>query len=47
MGSGWEEVGVAIELDDISVGKLDFIEQHNLWTDQQKKAAEKVTALVK
>jgi glutamine synthetase len=38
---------VAIELDAISVGKVDFIEKHNLWTDEQKKAAEKVIALVK
>jgi hypothetical protein len=36
-------VEVAIELDDISLGKVDFIEKHDLWTDDQKKAAEKVT----
>jgi glutamine synthetase len=36
-----------IELDDISVGKVDFVEQHGLWTDEQKKAAEQVTSLVK
>ncbi len=38
---------MAIELDDISVGKVDFIEKHDLWTDEQKKAAEKVISLVK
>jgi glutamine synthetase len=42
-----EEVGVTIELDDISVGKLDFIEKHDLWTDEQQKAAERLVALVK
>ena len=42
-----EEVEVAIELDDISVGKVDFIEKHGLWTGEQKKAAEKVVSLVK
>lgn len=36
-----------VELDDMSVGKLDFVEQHDLWTEEQKKAAERVDALVK
>jgi glutamine synthetase len=38
---------VPIELDDISVGKVDFSERHDLWTQEQRDAAEQVTALVK
>lgn len=38
---------MAIELDDISVGKLDFIEKHDLWSEEQKRAAENVLAQVK
>jgi glutamine synthetase len=42
-----EEVDVPIELDDISVGKVDFIERYDLWTDEQKEAAGRVNELVK
>jgi glutamine synthetase len=35
-----------IELDDISVGKLDFVEQHGLWTDEQKNAAQEISSLL-
>lgn len=36
-----------IELDDISVGKVDFVEKYDLWNDEQKEAAAKVSALIK
>jgi glutamine synthetase len=33
-------------LSDISVGKVGFVEQHGLWTDQQREAAERIVAEV-
>ena len=33
---------MAMNLEDISVGKVNFVEQHGLWSDAQKEAAERV-----
>src|SRR5687768_2965074 len=33
-------------LDDLSVGKIDFIERHELWNDEQRDAAHRATATV-
>ncbi len=35
---------MATNLEDISVGKVDFIERHGLWTEEQAEAAERVKA---
>ena len=35
-----------IKLENISVGKADFIDQHGLWTDEQREAAQRVLAQV-
>jgi glutamine synthetase len=35
---------MAVKLDDLSVGKLDFIANHRLWTDEQAEAANRVLA---
>ena len=35
---------MAMNLEDISVGKVNFVEQHGLWSDAQKEAAERVKA---
>lgn len=32
---------MAMNLEDISVGKVNFVEQHGLWSDAQKEAAER------
>ncbi len=38
---------MATNLEDISVGKVDFIERHGLWTEEQAEAAERVKAEIK
>lgn len=35
---------MTMNLEDISVGKVGFVDQHNLWNDAQKEAAERVRA---
>jgi glutamine synthetase len=47
VGDDGKEVDMPIELDDMSVGKVDFIEKYDLWTDEQKDAAERVNQLVR
>ena len=38
---------MAVNLGDISVGKVGFVKNHRLWNDEQKEAAEQVKKEIK